>query len=70
MEKRTVKIEVEIEYEYDPKHHDIIGMGESYVDAVAKDMAIRPSRSIESGVRLLCVCNRDEDSYWLINKEN
>ena len=66
--RRTIKIEVEIEYEYEPGHHALKGMGESYIDAVAKDMAIQPNgNSIVDGVRLIHVCNREEDAWWLIN---
>ena len=65
--RRTVKVEVEIEYEYDPEHQDLVNFDEAYIDSVAKDMAIRPTKSIESGVRLIHVCNREDDSWWLIN---
>lgn len=68
--RRTIKVEVEIEFEYDPNHFNLVGMGENYVDAIAKDMAIRPTKSIEDGVKLLRVCNRDEDAWWLIGNRN
>ena len=71
MARRTIKVEVEIEYEYDPNHYALVGMGESYIDAVAKDMAIQPNGvSVVDGVRLLHVCNREEDAWWLINGNN
>ena len=67
--KKTIKVEVEIMFEYDPNHFNVVGMGEDYVDAIAKDMAIRPTKSIEDGVRLIHVCNREEDAWWLINAD-
>jgi hypothetical protein len=66
--RRTIKVEVEIEYEYDPNHHAQIGMGVEYADACAKDMAIQPNgHSIVDGVKLIHVCNREENAWWLIN---
>ena len=71
MERRTIKVEVEIEYEYDPNHPHQRGMGVEYADACAKDLAIRPNgNSIVDGVRLIHVCNRADDSWWLINGKN
>ena len=68
--KRTIKIEVEIEYEYNVNHRALVGMDESYIDACAKDLAIQPNgNSIVDGVRLLTVCNREEDAWWLINND-
>lgn len=67
-ERKTIKVEVEIEFEYDPNHFNVAGMGEDYVDAIAKDMAFQnAARNIQDGVRLLHVCNREEDAWWLIN---
>ena len=66
-ETRTIKVEVEIMYEYDTNHYNTKGVGIDYIDAIAKDMAIRPCKSVEDGVRLLHVCNRDEQAWWLIN---
>lgn len=63
--KRTIKIEVEITYEYDPTHRNYID--QDVAAATAMDMAIRPTRSIEDGVRLLQVRNEEQDYYWLIN---
>lgn len=69
MERRTIKVEVEIEYEYDPNHYALAGMDKSYIDACAKDLAIQPNgNSIVDGVRLIHVCNREDDSWWLINR--
>jgi len=62
--KKTIKIEVEITYQYDPNHKNYFDEG--LTDATAMDMAINPSRSIEDGVRLLQVCNQEKDYYWLI----
>ena len=63
MTRRTIKVEVEIEYEYDPNHHALIGMEESYIDEVAKDMAIQPNGvSIVDGVRLVHV------DWWISGK--
>lgn len=68
--KRTIKVEVEIEYEYDPKHPNVVGMSDDYVNAIAKDMAFEnAARNIQDGVRLIHVCNREEDAWWLINHE-
>lgn len=68
--RRTIKVEVEIEYEYDPNHHAQIGMGVEYADACAKDMAIQPNgHSIVDGVKLIHVCNSEENAWWLINGE-
>ena len=63
--EKTIKIEVEITYEYDPNHRNYIDEG--YANAVAMDMAINPSHSIEDGVKLLQVCNQEKDYWWLIN---
>jgi len=66
--RKTIKVEVEIEFEYDTKHHNVAGMGENYVDAIAKDMVFEnAARNIQDGVRLIHVCNREENSWWLIN---
>lgn len=68
--RRTIKVEVEIEFEYDPTHFNVVGMGESYVDAIAKDMAFRyAARNVQDGVNLIHVCNRKEDAWWLINND-
>ena len=67
MERRTIKVEVEIEYEYDPNHPVQKGMGVEFADACAKDLAIQPNgNSIVDGVRLIHVCNREEDAWWII----
>jgi len=66
--RRTIKVEVEIEYEYNPEEKKLRGMDESYLDAVAKDLAIRPAEWEEDGVRLITVCNREEDSWWMIGR--
>lgn len=65
-EKRTIKVEVTIEYEYDPSHHDIMGFDISYIDAVAKDMVVRPEKNIQSGVRLISVFDKENEDYWLL----
>ena len=71
MERRTIKVEVEIEYEYDPNHPTQKGMGVEFADACAKDLAIQPNgNSIVDGVRLIHVCNREENAWWLIKKED
>lgn len=67
MERRTIKVEVEIEYEYDPNHPAQRGMSVEFADACAKDLAIQPNgNSIVDGVRLIHVCNREENAWWLI----
>lgn len=66
--RKTIKVEVEIEFEYDPKHFNVVGMSETYVDAIAKDMAfMNAAENIWDGVRLIHVCNREEDAWWFIN---
>lgn len=71
MERRTIKVEVEIEYEYDPNHPTQKGMGVEFADACAKDLAIQPNgNSIVDGVRLIHVCNREENAWWLIKRED
>lgn len=68
--RKTIKVEVEIEFEYDPKHYNVAGMSEGYVDAIAKDMAFEnAARNIQDGVRLIHVCNREEDAWWLGNSD-
>lgn len=68
--RKTIKVEVEIEFEYDPNHFNVAGMGEDYVDAIAKDMAFQnAARNIQDGVKLIHVCNREEDAWWLINTQ-
>lgn len=62
--KRKIKVEVEITYEYNPEE----GVGQGWYDAVAKDLAIRPAEWEEDGVRLITVCNREEDSWWMIRR--
>lgn len=64
--RKTIKVEVEIEFEYDPEHSNVVGMGESYVEAIAKDMAFQSATNIQDGVQLIHVCNRDEDAWWYI----
>lgn len=66
-QKKTIKVEVEITFEYDTDHPAC--WDEGIVDATAKDMAIQPTRSIVDGVKLLQVCNREEDIYWLIRND-
>lgn len=63
--KKTIKVEVEITFEYDDEHFNYLD--EQVAEATAKDMTIRPSRDIEDGVKLLQVCNREENAYWIIN---
>lgn len=68
--RKTIKVEVEIEFEYDPNHFNVSGMGDEYVDAIAKDMAFQnAARNIQDGVKLIHVCNRDENAWWLINSQ-
>ena len=65
--RKTIKVEVEIEFEYDPEHFNVVGMGESYVEAIAKDMAFQyAATNTQDGVKLIHVCNRDEDAWWYI----
>ncbi len=65
--RKTIKVEVEIEFEYNPEHYALAGMGEEYADAIAKDMALcNASQSIEEGVQLIHVCNREKCEWWYI----
>ena len=66
--RRTIKVEVEIKYAYNPEKNKLRRMSESYLDAVAKDLAIRPAEWEEDSVRLITVCNREEDSWWMIGR--
>ena len=63
--EKKIKVSVEITFEYDDEHPNYYDEG--VTTATAIDMAIRPTRSIEDGVRLKRVCNEDMDAYWLIN---
>lgn len=67
LKTETIKVEVEITFQYDTSHHSYIDDG--VAAATAQDMAIRPTRSIEDGVKLLQVCNREQESYWLIKND-
>lgn len=68
-ERRKVVAQVTIEYEVDTEHHDLAWMSPDYADAVAKDLAIRPSKSIESGVQLISVGCPERDEWWLIKND-
>ena len=63
--RATTKIEVEITYEYDDAHFSYID--EDYARYSALDMAIRPTRSVEDGVKLIQVRNEENNYYWMIN---
>ena len=66
-QKRTIHVNVEITFEYDTEHPNYFDEG--LAQATAIDMAIRPTRSIEDGVKLLQVCNKGMDAFWLINND-
>lgn len=58
------KIEVEITFEYDDEHYNFFSP--KLAKATAIDLAIQPSRDTEDGVRLLEVCNKKKDIWWMI----
>ena len=60
---KTIKVEIEITFEYDT---DKMRFDESYCEAVAKDNTIRPYEGIEDGVRILKVCDQAHDTYWKV----
>ena len=67
IKKKTIKMEVEITFEYDTDHRNY--MNESVSTATALDLAINPAQTIEDGVRLLEVCNREQDYWWMTNPD-
>lgn len=64
-QRRTIKVEVEIEFMYDPLHRDFLTMGIPYIDAVAEDMTIVPERDVESGVQIIRVSDKSRQKVWL-----
>lgn len=67
--RRTIKVEVEIQFEYDPEYHgDSHENPQAFADDMAKLMAFgNARRGVFDGVRLLTVGDPNNDNWWLIN---
>ena len=68
MATRTIRVTIEIQYDYDPEDKNAKFTHQAYLDALAKDYTIRPIpyEGHNEGVKITKVTEPDTDNEWWI----
>lgn len=63
---KTIQVTIDIKFEYDGTERTVNTGG--YIDAVAKDLVIRPTSEKSEGVRILNVFESGTDNEWWVGE--
>lgn len=63
---KTIQVTIDIKFEYDGTERTVNTDG--YIDAVAKDLTIRPTSEKNEGVRILNVFESGTDNEWWVGE--